>query len=79
MILTYLEGIYSVKGNGENCAVVPKFNMARPPDFQGHSLSISDVIELYDDSGSDFYYVDKFGFQPINFGCGQNETMGMQM
>ena len=27
----------------------------------------SDVVELYDDSGSEFYYCDRVGFQPIRF------------
>jgi hypothetical protein len=28
---------------------------------------MSDVVELYDDNGSEFYYVDRFGFKEINF------------
>lgn len=50
-----LEGIYSY------------FNLSIPNDFTGHSLSMSDVIELYSSEGSNFYYVDKFGFQEVNF------------
>ena len=26
-----------------------------------------DVVELYDDNGSEFYYVDRFGFKEIDF------------
>ena len=33
-------------------AIYSKFNMDHPVGFKGHSLSISDVVELYDDSGS---------------------------
>lgn len=36
-----------------------KFNINRPEDFTGHSLSVSDVIEL---DGVN-YYVDSFGFE----------------
>lgn len=51
-----LEGLYE------------KFNTdERPPDYIGHSLSMSDVLELYDESGSEFHFVDRFGFKPVNF------------
>jgi len=43
------------------------FNLSIPNDFTGHSLSMSDVIELYNSADSNFYYVDKFGFQEVNF------------
>ena len=35
-----------------------KFNINRPKDFKGHSLSTSDVIHL----GSTDYYCDSFGW-----------------
>lgn len=35
--------------------------------YAGHVMAISDVIELYDDSGSIFYYVDKGGYPIIDF------------
>lgn len=38
-----------------------RFNMERPDDFIGHSLSVSDVVEIKDKA----YYVDKFGFKEI--------------
>ena len=44
-----------------------KFNLDHPPGFEGHSLSMSDVVELYDASGSSFHYVDRFGFKEISF------------
>jgi hypothetical protein len=28
---------------------------------------MSDVLELYDENGSSFYYCDRFGFQEIHF------------
>lgn len=34
------------------------FNIARPKDFKGHSLSVSDVIEINENK----YYCDSFGF-----------------
>ena len=61
-----LEGIYA------------KFNLDHPSGFKGHSLSISDVVELYDESGSEYHYVDRFGFQQIVF-TEQAQDHGMNM
>ena len=41
------------------------FNMRRPEDFHGHSLSISDVIELNTDTTTSFYYCDLCGWVRI--------------
>lgn len=38
------------------------------PGYTGHSLSVSDVIELYDEQASEFYYVDYRDFKPVAFG-----------
>lgn len=48
-------------------SIYVKFNVEHPEGFTGHSLSMSDVVELYDDSGSKFHYVDRFGFKQIKF------------
>lgn len=48
-------------------ALYTKFNCAHPPGYAGHSLSMSDVLELYDDSGSAYHYCDRFGFKEIDF------------
>ena len=42
------------------------FNMRRPADFKGHSLSISDIIELKRHGSSSFYYCDMCGFSRLN-------------
>lgn len=42
-------------------AIFEKFNLDRPEDFKGHSLSISDVVVLDDNA----YYVDDVGFKPL--------------
>lgn len=47
--------------------IYSKCNLQHPPDYRGHSMSMSDVVELYDDSGSEFYYCDRVGFRPIKF------------
>jgi hypothetical protein len=48
-------------------SIYAKFNVEHPEGFTGHSLSMSDVVELYDEAGSKFHYVDRFGFKQIGF------------
>lgn len=43
------------------------FNMNHPPGYAGHSLSMSDVVELYDESSSIYFYCDRGGFESIEF------------
>ncbi|MGN1105724.1 MAG: YodL domain-containing protein, partial [Huintestinicola sp.] len=42
-----------------------KFNTDRPDDFDGHSLSVSDVIVIDEESGKKAYYVDDVGYKDI--------------
>lgn len=35
-----------------------KFNVNHPTDFKGHSMSVSDIVEL----AGGYYYCDSFGF-----------------
>lgn len=44
-----------------------KFRNTSPNGYCGHALSISDVLELYDEFGSTFHYVDRYGFQQVDF------------
>ncbi len=39
-----------------------KFNIDRPEDFKGHSMSVSDIVILDDDR---MYFCDSMGFQEI--------------
>ncbi|MDB2133522.1 YodL domain-containing protein [Enterocloster clostridioformis] len=48
-----LEGLYT------------KFNVERPEDFRGHSLSVSDIVALKTDAVVSFHYVDSIGFQEL--------------
>lgn len=41
------------------------FNMCRPKDFKGHSLSMSDVIEIDTGISQRLYYCDMCGWQRI--------------
>ncbi len=42
-----------------------KFNIDHPADFKGHSLSMSDIIVASKDGKKQAYYVDQYGFEPI--------------
>ena len=42
-----------------------RFNIDRPSDFFGHSLSVSDVVVLHRNGKTDSYFVDNIGFQPV--------------
>ena len=48
-----------------------------PPGYDGHALSISDIIELYDESGSQCHYVDRVEFKQIDF-APKPPTQGME-
>ena len=38
-----------------------------PEDYPGRSVSISDVLELYDEENRRYFYVDESGFCPVKF------------
>ena len=44
-----------------------KFGRRIPKDFEGHSLSISDVVEFKEDKESRFFYVEPGGFSEVSF------------
>ncbi len=43
-----------------------KFNMERPEDFKGHSLSVSDVVVVKERGKSTAHYVDSIGFKQVD-------------
>ena len=56
-------------GSQDNPAVLEdiyaRFNLNRPEDFHGHSLSVSDVVVLNRDGQVRSYYTDSFGFKEL--------------
>lgn len=48
-----LEGIYET------------FNLHRPEDFTGHSLSVSDIVVLHEGGKDTAHYVDAIGFEEV--------------
>ena len=43
--------------------IYERFNLQRPKDFLGHSLSVSDVIVTSQNGQQQAFYVDSFGFK----------------
>ena len=66
-------GIYDLVFDGKvDCKdledVYRMFNTEHPEGFRGHSLSVSDVIEVQDQDGENsFCFCDSFGFREVEF------------
>lgn len=43
------------------------FNIYRPGDFVGHSLSVSDIVVIHKDGTNTAYYVDTVGFVKLDW------------
>ena len=43
-----------------------KFNVSRPEDFTGHSLSVSDIVALRENGAVSCHYVDSVGFKELS-------------
>lgn len=54
-------------GTNDLEAIFTRCNTNHPHSYNGHSLSMSDVVELYDCTGSEYHYCDRFGFKQIAF------------
>lgn len=63
--IAHYELIYTAVDNADSSLdeIYERFNINRPEDFRGHSLSVSDVIEKFDGEQSAAYYVDSCGFR----------------
>lgn len=46
-----------------------------PESYQGRSLSMSDIVELYDGDNRDFFYCERCGFSPVSFDAEQAKPM----
>lgn len=46
-------------------------NNTFPEGYVGHSLSMSDVVELYDEEKRSYFYRDTTGFTPVQFAAAQ--------
>ena len=45
--------------------IFARFNLMKPEDFTGHSLSMSDIVGLKQNGVISFHYVDTFGFRDV--------------
>lgn len=56
-----------------------QFNIDRPPDFHGHSLSVSDVIVIRQNGALSAHYVDSIGFVELpGFCSGKNPFRSLE-
>ena len=57
-----------------------QFNTARPEDFRGHSLSVSDIVALKVGGVVSCHYVDSIGFKELeNFALRENYLKNAEM
>lgn len=64
--------IYEAQAKKDDCSldqIYMKFNVNRPEDFKGHSLSMSDVVVLNKDGQRTAWYCDSFGFREVSGFC----------
>lgn len=60
--------------------IYTRCNNDHPPGYDGHSLSMSDVVELYGADGSEYHYCDRFGFKQTELASDeQAEEMAQAM
>lgn len=45
--------------------IFTRFNMERPADFTGHSLSVSDIVVLHENGRDTAHYCDRVGFSQV--------------
>ena len=59
--------VYDSNINAKNLEeVYHQFNMLLPDNYKGHSLSISDVVNIVDTDQQGYYYCDTFGFKKLD-------------
>ena len=46
-------------------SIYTRFNIDRPADFHGHSLSVSDIVVLHQDGKDTAHYCDRYGFSQV--------------
>ena len=46
-------------------SIYTRFNIDRPADFTGHSLSVSDIVVLHENGQDTAHYCDRFGFSQV--------------
>ena len=60
--LVYTGSLDDFEDSNKLEAIYTKFNLDRPEDFKGHSLSVSDIIVMNNEA----HYVDSYGFVDVS-------------
>ena len=66
--LIYVGELAELQGqtqSGTLKAIHERFNIDRPEDFKGHSLSVSDMVVLHENGKNSAHYVDSYGFTEL--------------
>ena len=71
--------IGSTQKMGAGTNVQKMFNCDCPDGFRGHSLSVSDVVEIVGDKDAGFYFCDSIGFQRVEFDPDQAQELDTGM
>lgn len=75
VVFTYYDLVYEAERNvGDLEDIFIVFNLERPEDFKGHSLSVSDIVEILESDVIEpgRYYCDSIGWKKLEEV--QNET-----
>lgn len=75
---TLYHAVYDGQAGSNDLEAIWNAFCRRELEGADHPLAISDVVELYDEAGSDFYYVDRTQLVPVAFG-GQEQALEMTM
>ena len=61
------EQVYTAPLTGQDSleSIYTRFNIDRPADFTGHSLSVSDIVVLHQDGKDTAHYCDRTGFSEV--------------
>lgn len=55
------------------------FNIDKPEDFYGHSLSVSDIVVIRENGAEKAYYVDSIGFKEIPIDAAQKQKADAEL
>jgi len=60
-------------------SIYTMFNIDRPDDFYGHSLSVSDIVVVRENGAEKAYYVDSIGFKEIPIDAAQKQRADAEL
>ena len=60
-------------------SIYTMFNIDKPEDFYGHSLSVSDIVVIRENGAEKAYYVDSIGFKEIPIDAAQKQKADAEL